>query len=322
MKVLLTGGSGFIGTNLVELLLCRGDEVLNLDLSEPRNPEHVRHWRQADLRDVDRISSIVTDFHPEVLFHLGARTDLLGNGLSDYRANTDGVRNIISAMQSAGSIKRVFFASSRLVCQIGYQPKSDEDYCPQNAYGQSKVETEKIVRAAGLEIPWCIFRPTSIWGPWFDIPYKDFFLHVAKGRYFHPQGTPLRKSFGFVGNSVHQLLTLSQASPEVFHGRTFYLCDYPPIEVSEWADEIADEIGVKRPRRVPIGVLGAAAKAGDLLKSCGMKNPPLTSFRLNNLTTQMPHDTEFLERSVGDLPFSRKEGVRLTVEWLRATEQI
>jgi nucleoside-diphosphate-sugar epimerase len=321
IKVLVTGGSGFIGTNLTEALLSKGAEVKSLDLGALRNPAHKPFLERVDLVNREALESAVVQFQPEVIFHLGARTDLLGKSISDYEANTEGVRNVVAAARAAGSVKQIFFASSRLVCRIGYQPTSDTDYCPPNAYGESKVETERIVRAADLEIPWCLFRPTSIWGPWFDIPYKDFFTNVARGRYVHPRGTKIHKSFGYVGNSVYQLLSLMDGDPARFDGKTFYLCDYPPLEVGEWADEIAEEMKVRTPLRVPEMVLQAGALAGDALKALGMKHPPLTSFRLANLKTEMLHETKFLEEAVGPLPFSRREGVKLTVAWMKQSGQ-
>lgn len=60
-----------------------------------------------------------------------------------------------------------------------------------------------------VDLPWVLVRPTSIWGPWFDVPYRNFFLSVARRRYVHPAGKRIHKSFGFVGNitwHLHRLM--------------------------------------------------------------------------------------------------------------------
>lgn len=324
MRVLITGGSGFIGTNLIDHLSAPGTEILNVDIAPPRNELHAAHWRQIDLCDRGALTTCIREFQPELLFHLGARTDLDGAGVADYAANTIGVSNLIDAALATPSIARVVLASTRLVCRIGYQPAHDEDYCPTTAYGESKVDGERIVRrrCASAPFSWVILRPTSIWGPWFDVPYKLFFLSVAKGRYIHPRGVHINKSFGFVGNTVHQLALVGRAPADRLNGSTMYLADYPPIEVSQLANEIQKASHAARVRSVPLLVLRAIASAGDAAKALGMRNPPLTSFRLNNLLAPMVHDLGPLERLCGPLPHGLNDGVLQTVTWLRAQGQI
>jgi GlcNAc-P-P-Und epimerase len=317
MKVLVTGGSGFIGSNLVTALLDAGHDVLSLDICPPRNVANKAVTKIIDPLDSKELEATFEQFDPEFIYHLGARTDLDGKSLTDYDYNVRGVNIVIDAANKCSNLLGIFFASSRLVCKIGYTPKSEDDYCPTTAYGESKVKGEEIVRLAEIKVPWCIFRPTSIWGPWFDVPYKTFFLTVAHGRYVHPRGEKIYKSFSFVGNSVYYLMGLMKLSSNIYNRKTFYLCDDPPLEVGVWADEIASALGRSRPKRVPLFVLKIAALAGDFLKLIGMKNPPLTCFRLANLTCQMIHDGEFLKTSMGPAPYSTKEGVAETVKWLR-----
>ena len=56
---------------------------------------------------------------------------------------------------------------------------------------------------------------------------------------------------------------------------------------------------------------------GDLSKSLGYKNPPLTTFRLNNLITQMHYDTNEVEKIVKKLPYNLEQGTKITFEWLK-----
>ena len=324
MRILITGGSGFIGTNLVELFASRGDEVLNLDIAAPRNSAHHSFWQRGDLLDGVGLRSLVRDFAPEVIFHMAARTDLDGRSVNDYAANTVGVENLIAAVEGATSLRRLIFASSRLVCRIGYAPRDEFDYCPTTAYGESKVIGERLVRDAlsRLPCPALIVRPTSIWGPWFDVPYKTFFLTIAHGRYVHPGSARILKSFGFIGNTIHELVRLMDAPADAVAGKTFYLADYPPIDVAVMANTIQRALGVKPIKTVPIGVLRPAAWVGDSLKALGWRNPPLTSFRLDNLLTPMVHDLEPLRAVVGTLPHSMEEGVRMTVDWLQAQGEV
>jgi GlcNAc-P-P-Und epimerase len=320
-RILVTGGSGFIGTNLVAHYLARSQPVLNLDRLPPRCPAHLGVWRRADLLDLPNLRAEITRFSPTHIFHLAARTDLDGRSNADYAANTDGVMNLLTVVEGQQAVARVIFASSRLVCRIGYQPRGDDDYCPTTAYGESKVAGERLVRqwAAGAPCDWLIVRPTSIWGPWFDVPYRNFFDAVRAGRYLHPRGRVIRKSFGYVGNTVHQLDRLMFGPADRLRGRTLYLCDYEPLEIRGWAEQVREACAAPPVRDVPVPLLKLAARVGDALHAVGVRQPPLTSFRLANLLTEMVHDTTELQQVCGELPHSVAAGVEQTVRWLGAS---
>ena len=316
-KILITGGSGFIGTNLVESYVLRGDHVLNIDIAPPRNAVHKRFWCKVDLMDIVAQEKAVRKFDPDYIYHMAARTDLDGKNLESYAANTDGVSNVINSIRGLISLKRIIFASSRLVCKIDYHPKDEFDYCPTTNYGESKVTGENIVRESkAIPCPWVIVRPTSIWGPWFDIPYKTFFLSIARNHYVHPGKQDIYKSFGYVENSVYELQKLMSAPADKVNGKTFFLEDYPPINVREMATFIQETMGSKTIKTAPLAALKVAALVGDMLKLTGWKNPPLTSFRLSNLLTEMVYESVALEAIVGKLPYSMKGGVIKTVEWM------
>jgi nucleoside-diphosphate-sugar epimerase len=315
-RIVIIGGSGFIGTNLVSFFAAAGCDVLSVDVARPRNPDHAPLWRLLDVLDSKMLQSTLQQFAPDVVLHAAARTDLNGRSVSAYEANTRGVENVIRAITSTPSIDRVIFFSSRLVCRIGYRPSSDTDYCPNTMYGASKVVGEQSVRAAQLDVPWLIVRPTSIWGPWFDIPYRTFFDLIQRGRFFRIDGARVLKSFGFVGNTVYEIDRLLTAPAEAVAGRTFYLADYPPVDVGEWADCIQRAMSAPPIRAAPRRILQAGAFAGDLLKRVGWSRVPITTFRLDNLLTPMVHDLRPLEEIVGPLPYSVEEGVAATVEWM------
>jgi nucleoside-diphosphate-sugar epimerase len=319
-RILITGASGFIGTNLLEFYrLWQVGAVVNFDMNVPRNPTHRSFWRDVDICDVDNLRKEVLMFRPTVVFHLAARTDLLGETAVDYSANSDGVRNLIRVLRALPYRPRLIVASSRLVCNIRHHPKTETDYCPPNAYGESKVQTELITRVeCGNSIPWILVRPTSIWGPWFDIPYRGFFEAVRRRIYVHPGRARPRKSFGFVGNSVHQLDRLMFSSFSAAQGRTLYLTD-APTEVLPWARQIADAFGARPPLCVPHGLLTVAARIGYAFKTAGWKNPPLTSFRLDNLVTDMVIDYRQAGEFVGDSPYSLQDGIAVTVDWMLRT---
>ena len=317
-KIIITGGSGFIGTNLVQYFLDRDVKVLNYDIRSPRNKLHNKNWHRGDILDREALVIAVQDFNPDHIFHLAARTDLDGDCVGDYAANTQGVSNLLEAAKGASDLKRVIFTSSMLVCDLGYQPINEVDYLPSTPYGESKVEGERIVRseAAGT-YSWLIVRPTSIWGPWFDVPYKNFFTAVLKGHYFHPKGLEVNRSYGFVLNTVHELIELASCRKELVHTKTFYLADYQPIELKSWGVMIQQASNSREIADVPIAAFVVAAKLGDFLKRLGYSNPPMTTFRLNNMRTNSTFKMDEVKLLCGDLPYTTKKGVECTSDWMQ-----
>jgi nucleoside-diphosphate-sugar epimerase len=316
-RYFITGSSGFIGTNLVEELRLRSEYVYGYDAKRPRILAHADYFTAGSLLDKEQLRAALLSFAPTHIIHMGARTDLDGKVISDYRENTEGVSNLIDCCDSLPTLKRVIFASSRLVCEIGYIPTSYDDYSPTTAYGESKVQGEIIVKSLSpRKWDWCIVRPTSIWGEWFGVPYRNFFDLIKSEKYFHPAGLQVKKSFGYVGNVVYEVLALAQADAEKVAGKCFYVGDYEEIEVGAFASEIARRFGVKRPVEVPQSLLRFAARFGDFLDNFGVKFP-LTTFRLNNLITPMPHNFEDLKQVVGKLPYDLDIGIERTVKWMR-----
>lgn len=317
-RIFITGGSGLIGTNAVDYFINKGYIVLNFDIRPPQNILHQDYWVEGSINNKEAYLEIVKKFAPEYFLHLAARTDLLEEKdlYNGYKTNIEGVQNTISIINEVNSIKRVLFASTRLVCRIDYLPKSYDDYCPPNLYGESKVIGEKMVKSSVINKEWCIFRPTSIWGPWFDSPYIIFFRTIQKNLYFHPGTHNPKKSFGYVRNSIYQLDKLMHAPVEKINRKTFYLCDYPPLQLKEWSEMIRRELNVKKIRTYPLSLLKAVATIGDLLQKAGWKRVPITNFRLNNLTTNMVYNTDELEAICGSLPVDLETGVKETVQWM------
>ena len=323
MKILVTGGSGFIGTNYIEFLLKNGRmEFINLDIEPPRNPAHKDFWRKCDLLDLDNLKKIIKDFSPTHIVHLAAKTGVDEKKLSDFKSNTQGVENLLSVFKEISCLERVIFTSSLLVCRMGYVPKDDTDYNPSTPYGLSKVKMEEIVRKQeNLPYIWTIIRPISIWGPWFGEPYKNFFKAVAQAWYFHIGSGHYKRSLGYVENIVYQIHKLLLAPSEKVDQKTFYLADDKPADLYDFANEIQKVSGAKKIKRIPLWFAKSCAKIGDVLKYLGWKNIPLTSFRLNNILTEYVFDMHPIMEISGPLPYNFKEGIKRTIQWIRKVEK-
>lgn len=313
-KILLTGSSGFIGTNLLNSLK-KEYEVLNIDWASPKEKDVYNYWKNVDITDFSSFRKTVWEFSPDYIIHLAARTDLDGKTIADYSANTVGVKNLMEIVKQLPNLKKVIITSSMLVCHTGYYPQNQFDYSPTTLYGASKVETEKIVWANKPHCDWAIIRPTSIWGPWFGVPYRNFFDMVMAKKYFHIGHKGCTKTYGYVGNAVYQIEQLLFADTSDENRKVFYIGDNPATNIEKWGNEIADELGY-RIHRMPYALLKCAAWCGDLLKVIGV-HFPMTSFRLKNMTTDNIIDLSGTYQVAPRLPFTRKEGIRQTLAWLK-----
>lgn len=319
MKILLTGASGFIGTNLLEDLASKGYEVLNIDFQQPKICERKNVWKKIDITDYAAFEKAAAEFNPDYLVHLAARTDLDGKTLDDYTANTTGVENLMKIVRILPNLKKVVIASSKFVTCNGYQIQNQFDYCPHTVYGKSKVETEKRVWANEPQCDWCIIRPTSIWGPWFGVPYRNFFDMVMRRMYFHIGHIKCYKTYGYIGNAVYQIEQLLFNETSDRENKVFYIGDEPAYEINEWADEIAGELGFKIPT-MPVWIVKALAKFGDFLALFKI-HFPMQSFRFGNMTNDGINDMSNTYRIAPGMPYTRLEGTKATIKWINKYER-
>lgn len=313
-KIVVTGGSGFIGTNLIDKFIVDGHEVINIDFNQPKNNKFSQYWYNADINNFEIFKQIVQNFQPDYIVHLAARTDLEGETLNDYKTNILGVENLIKIANELTSLKKIIITSSMLVCHGGYYPKNQFDYSPSTIYGESKVETERIVWANKLVCDWAILRPTSIWGPWFGVPYKNFFDMISSKKYFHIGNKGCTKTYGYVGNAIYQIEKILFSETKDDSKKVFFIGDNPATNIEEWGDEIASELGFKI-TKMPYFIIKVAAFFGDCLKLIGA-NFPMNSFRLHNMTTDNIVDLKNTYEIAPILPYSRKEGIQETLKWI------
>ncbi len=99
-RVAVTGGSGFIGTNLMEFMSTLGEvELLNLDIKPPQEASGKKYWTKCDLLNPEEVHLSLHEFRPTKGVHPGGRTDMKGTTLQDYSANHIGTANLIGALQ-------------------------------------------------------------------------------------------------------------------------------------------------------------------------------------------------------------------------------
>ncbi len=315
-RVLVTGGSGFIGSNFVEKLLRRGErDLINLDVLPPAEEAQLPFYRNVDLLDQAALQRAFQEFQPTHVVHWAGRTDMFGQGVEDYAANHVGTRNLLAVAKETPSIQHVVFTSSQFVVGPGEMPTHDQDFRPHTIYGESKVLSEKAVREADPPYTWTIIRPTNIWGPRHPRYPNEFWRVLKRGRYFHPGGRRVTRCYGYVGNVVEQVLRILDGGDR-FRGKVFYVGD-APVDLFDWTNAFSNELLGRPVRVIPSVALKGLAKVGDLVVLAGGKFP-IFSTRFRSMTEDYVTPMGPTFEALGPSPISMKEGVRETVDWLKS----
>jgi len=178
MKVLVTGGAGFIGSHVVDALVEAGHEVVVVDNFWEHGGGRVENVHpqaklyQIDIRDWNTLSGVLVRNHPEVVYHLAAQNSVsysTKNPAYDASVNVVGMENLLETC-TAHQVRKVVFSSTSAVYGTVQQMPIHEDTpmsTPESPYGITKFAGEQYLRywhkAHGLQ--YTILRYANVYGP-------------------------------------------------------------------------------------------------------------------------------------------------------------
>lgn len=172
MRVLVTGGAGFIGSHTVNYLIEAGDEVLVVDdLSRGHViPTHPARWLQADLFSKS-LEEEWRKFRPEAVLHLAAQVDVETSWectRDDLRTNVEGTLRLLELIHFQGSARMVLASSAAVYGSITGELTEDIPVRPCSPYGLGKRTAEDYlaILANRWNIPWIVLRYANVYGPY------------------------------------------------------------------------------------------------------------------------------------------------------------
>jgi UDP-glucose 4-epimerase len=224
VRILVTGGAGFIGSHLVDALLARGDEVHvvdNLATGSRDNLASAATLHELDIRD-ERVSELATRARPEVVFHLAAQADVgtsVEQPVFDADVNVIGTVRMLEVARAAGA--RVVFTSSggAIYGECERPAREDDALQPLSPYGTSKLAGEEYLgtwnRLHGCTHVAC--RLANVYGPRQLASLEGGVIAIFLDRLRDGQETVIfgdgeqTRDFVFVGDVVAGLLAAADS---------------------------------------------------------------------------------------------------------------
>ena len=263
MKVLVTGGTGFIGSHLTEALLKKGFQVSCL----VRNPDRPG-WLgglpvetiKGDCTDPASLEAAVAGV--DYIFHAAGLTKA-ADPKDYYRVNAEGTKNLCQAAKQAGGLRKLVCISSQAAAgpsEKGRPRREGDAEAPVSDYGRSKLLGERYAHRLKDGLNFVILRPTSVYGPR-DKDIFTFFRMVNRG--FRTSFRQERLiSVCYVSDLVDAAIAAAEADTE--SGETFFIGEPEPYSWDGMGEAIADALGVRARRVVvPIPLLYAVALAAE-----------------------------------------------------------
>ncbi len=325
VKVLVTGGGGFLGKAIVRRLLHRGDEVFSFSRGDyPELSEMGVTQLRGDLGDKEAVEKACREMN--LVFHTAARAGVWGKYEDFYRTNVTGTQNIIDACKKH-HVKRLIYTSSASVIYNGKNMIGKDESLPypdryMTHYPKTKAMAEKkVIGAADKDLSALVLRPHLIWGPE-DNHLVPRIIERAHRLAIVGNGKNIADTI-YIDNAAEAHLMAADKlleNPEL-SGNIYFISQDDHIPVWEMINRILAAAG--RPpvkRRIPAALAWLAGGILELIyKTAGIQSEPrMTRFVARELATSHWYDISAAKRDLGFFPrVSTEEGLKRLEKWLR-----
>lgn len=313
MKVAIIGGSGFVGTRLIETLKQnQGFEFLNIDKQQSRNFPSITQI--ADVLEKDKIITLLKGVDVVVLLAAEHRDDVTPASLY-YDVNVQGMRNTLEAM-AQNDVKRIIFTST--VAVYGLNKVNPDELTPAdpfNAYGKSKWQAEQVLQQWYQAHPdWNIniIRPTVIFGEGNRGNVYNLLNQIASGKFLMIGKGNNEKSMSYIGNIVafmEFLIRERKSGYEVYN-----YVDKRDFTTNDLVHHTGEVLGKKIPTvHIPytLGILGGYGF--DVLAWIFRKKLTISSVRVRKFCAVTQFDSKKAMTTGFVPPYSIEEGLKRTL---------
>lgn len=313
MNIAIIGGSGFVGTRLIQFL--DGQQVLkNIDKRESHFYPEITHI--ANVLDKETLARELQGMDAVVLLAAEHRDDVTPISLY-YDVNVQGMRNTLEAMERNG-IKRLVFTSSVAVYGLNKEnPNEDFPADPFNHYGKSKWQAEQVLKDWHGRHPDCvvsILRPTVIFGERNRGNVYNLLHQISTGAFLMIGKGENKKAMAYVGNIVafiDLLLRNQQSGLEIYN-----YTDKPDFTMNELVTLVSKVMNKYIPSvHFPywLGMLGGYAF--DVLAFLSRKKLVISSVRVKKFCATTQFDSSKAHKSGFVPPFTLEQGLSRTLEF-------
>ena len=312
MNILITGASGFVGTNLTKHLFFKGHLMESLDIVHSSEKEiiHNNRWENLDKINIS---------HFAVIIHLAGKahdTLNISNAQSYFDINTGLTQKIFDKFVESDSKKFIFFSSVKAASEkvIGDFLTEDIIPSPVGPYGESKIKAEQYILKKIDENPDKMFgkrvyilRPCMIHGPGNKGNLNLLYKVVSKGIPWPLGSFDNKRSFTSIDNLsfiIEKIINMDIESG------IYHIGDDDPLSTNQLIGLISESVGKKSHIwNIPKGLINLFAKIGDKL------HLPLNTFRLQKLTENYVVSNAKIKRAIGvnKLPVIASEGMVKTL---------
>jgi len=323
MKILVTGGGGFVGGYIVERLLARGYAVRSIGRSP--QPELVAKGVEVvcgDLTDATAVSAACEGV--DTVFHVAARAGVWGSWESFDRPNVIGTRNVLSACRK-WQVKRLVYTSTPSVVFNGDSIRGGDESLPYGKnwlchYAETKALAEQEALAANSEkLQVVALRPHLIFGPGDPHLLPRVVESVKAGRLRIVGDGSAKVDVSYVGNVADAHLDAFDALERgKGAGQAYFISQGEPVDLWPWLNSILEGLGQppltqKIPLPLAYGIGALCEGAWQVLRR--RTDPPITRFVAVELAKDHYFDINKAQHELGYRPrVPMNEALKLTIQ--------
>jgi len=321
--VLVTGGTRFIGSHLVEALLAQGHEVRCL-VRDTRRLGWISGLPSVTIArgGMDEPRSLLEGMRGvDQVYHVAGLTRARA-AREFFRVNAEGTRHLLHAcLETPGGPRRLVHLSS--LAAVGPMPMATacaEDVPPRpvSPYGRSKLQGEAAVLGVRDRLHVTVLRPPVVYGPR-DRGVLEVARWVGRGLLPMPAGPSRTLSLCYVEDLVTALLTAGEA--KVPSGEIFHVAGEGAFTWEQVGDALGEALGIHpTPLRIPVPILLALATGADALAWVTGRPSYFSRGRVREAAGHWLCDTGKARRQLGIVPrVGLRKGAAVTVNWYRKT---